>query len=392
MQSKITNIPYLLELTKICKKIKEYHLGGIFVSLEVEVKNVEKKYGNFNALNSVSLHVNNGEFLTILGPSGSGKTTLLKIISGFEFPSSGSVWIGNKEVTNTPPHVRGIGMVFQNYALFPHMTVYENIRFPLSMRKIPKKEIDEKVLNALELIQLTNFKNYYPNQLSGGQKQRVALARAIVFDPPVLLLDEPLGALDKQLRTQMQVEIKKLQEKLKITTISVTHDQEEALTMSTRICIINKGQIEQIGTPIEIYENPVNRFIANFIGETNLIDGKIMEVKNDEVIVKSNQGELIRIAQPNRNLKNIQKTTLAIRPEVISVDPFNTPSENQFHGVVKEVVYMGDSVRCKVLTDKGDSLNIKVNSKENSSIQAGQKLLIGWGKNNGTLLEREEAI
>ncbi|WP_254119675.1 ABC transporter ATP-binding protein [Bacillus sp. FJAT-29790] len=362
------------------------------MSLEVEVKNVEKNYGNYKALNSVSLHVNNGEFLTILGPSGSGKTTLLKIISGFEFPSSGSVWIGNKEVTNTPPHLRGIGMVFQNYALFPHMTVYENIQFPLSMRKIPKKEVHEKVLHALELIQLSDFKNYYPGQLSGGQKQRVALARAIVFDPPVLLLDEPLGALDKQLRTQMQLEIKKLQEKLKITTISVTHDQEEALTMSTRICIINKGQIEQVGTPIEIYENPVNRFIANFIGETNLIDGQVMEVTKDEVLVKSNRGELIRIIQPNQNLKHNHKATLAIRPEVINIDSSNIPVENQFHGVVKEVVYMGDSVRCKVLTEKGDSLNIKVNSMENSSIQTGQKLLIGWGKNNGTLLTREEAI
>lgn len=358
--------------------------------MEIEVKHVDKYFGDFRALNSVSLHVNNGEFLTILGPSGSGKTTLLNIISGFEYPTRGSVWIGNKDVTKSPPHLRGIGMVFQNYALFPHMTVYENIQFPLTMRKVPKKESHERVMQALDLIQLSEFKNHYPNKLSGGQRQRVALARAIVFNPPLLLLDEPLGALDKQLRNQMQFEIKRLQEKLKITTISVTHDQEEALTMSTRICIINKGQIEQIGTPIEIYEKPVNRFIANFIGEINLIDGQIVEKNNSESIVKSNNGELIRTS--DQKFATNTAVTLAIRPESIIVNPTSDKPTNRLNCVVEEIVYMGDSIRCRVVTDKGDGLNVKLNSKEKHFIQVGQSLTIGWEINDATLFTREEKV
>ncbi|MCF6093675.1 ABC transporter ATP-binding protein [Microaerobacter geothermalis] len=353
------------------------------MSLDVEVRNVEKHYGDFTALQPTSLHVKNGEFLTILGPSGSGKTTLLKIISGFETPSSGDVLIGSENVTFSPPHKRGIGMVFQNYALFPHMTVYDNICFPLKMRKVSKDKMKEKALEALELVQLTKFKDRYPSQLSGGQRQRVALARAVVFDPPVLLLDEPLGALDKQLRVQMQLEIKKLQEKLKITTVSVTHDQEEALTMSTRICIINNGQIEQLGTPREIYEHPNNRFVAEFIGETNLIDAQIVGWEEEIAIIKTNKGELLRAVTLNKELKNV---TIAIRPELISIVSPEEPGDNMLRVVVQDIVYLGDSSRCQVITEKGEYLKIKLSPKEIPFVREGQELMIGWEVNQGVLI------
>lgn len=353
------------------------------MSLDVSVESVSKMYGGFAALKPTSLNIKNGEFFTILGPSGSGKTTLLKLISGFELPSEGTVRIGSQDVTFAPPHKRGIGMVFQNYALFPHMTVKENIAFPLRMRKIPKGEVRKKVDQVLDLVQLGSFKERYPNQLSGGQRQRVALARAVVFDPPVLLLDEPLGALDKQLRTQMQIEIKKLQQELKITTISVTHDQEEALTMSTKICIISNGEIEQVGTPRQIYEQPQNRFVADFIGETNLIEGQVIGWDQDVATIKSLKGEIFQTVSLHHQLTQI---TFAIRPEkVMLVDPENPP-DNTFRGLVKEIIYIGESSRCHIVTEKGEMLHVKVGPKEIPFIREGQELLIGWELNEGRIL------
>jgi len=355
------------------------------MSLDVEVQDVRKSYGNMEVLKSVSLHVKNGEFLTILGPSGSGKTTLLKIISGFEYPTSGRVLIGNQDITYSPPHKRGIGMVFQNYALFPHMTVYENIRFPLAMRRMNKKTIEEKVHQALELVQLTQFKDRYPAQLSGGQKQRVALARSVVFDPPVLLLDEPLSALDKQLRLQMQLEIKALQEKVRITTISVTHDQEEALTMSTRICIIHHGQIQQLGTPREIYEHPANRFVAEFIGETNLVNGEVSGREGDDVIVKTRLGEVIRVrhalAQDHRG-----EVALSVRPEAIRLLQDHERMDNTFQGLVQEIVYLGESVKFHLSTGKGEIFRVKINARHAGPIEIGRMLRFGWNAGDGILL------
>lgn len=356
------------------------------MSLNVELKGVSKHYGDFTALHETSLHIANGEFITILGPSGSGKTTLLKLVSGFESTSSGRVFIGDKDITDSPPHKRGIGMVFQNYALFPHMTVFDNISFPLKMRKADKKTIQQKVNDVLELVQLEQFRDRYPAQLSGGQRQRVALARAIVFDPPVLLLDEPLSALDKQLRLQMQLEIKRIQESLKITTISVTHDQEEALTMSSRICIINEGRVEQTGTPTEIYQQPDNRFVADFIGETNLLDGEVKGWEEDIAIIRTKRGETIKAVTINKQLKDV---TFSIRPELISITkPEGRNFENILSGTVKEIVYVGDSSRCKLMTEKGEEILIKLSPKEIPFVSEGQKLYVGWDVNEGVLLNK----
>ena len=230
-----------------------------------------KSFGSFTALDSVSIDVRPGEFLTLLGPSGSGKTTLLNIVAGFIRPDAGSLWFSGEDVTQRPVHERGLGMVFQNYALFPHKSVYENIAFPLRVRKLGKDEIAERVNGVLDLVQMSGLGGRSISTLSGGQRQRVALARAVVFSPRIVLMDEPLSALDKNLREQMQVEIRHLHEKIRATTIYVTHDQREALTMSDRIAVMNKGRIEQCDTPDRIYENPASRFVAGFIGETTLV-------------------------------------------------------------------------------------------------------------------------
>ena len=247
-------------------------------SLEISIKDLTKRYGKIYALDTVSLDIKAGEFLTLLGPSGSGKTTLLMAIAGFNRPDSGSIKFANQEMILTPPHKREVGMVFQNYALFPHMSVFENIGFPLKLRKAPNDQIKEKVHDALKTVQLSDYADRKIDQLSGGQRQRVALARAFVFGPRILLMDEPLSALDKKLREQMQIELKQLHRKLGVTTVYVTHDQREALTMSDRIAVINEGKIEQLGTPKEIYNSPNSSFVADFIGSPlffNLIE-KVM--------------------------------------------------------------------------------------------------------------------
>ena len=241
----------------------------------LSLSSVVKRYGTVLAVAGVDLSVRDGEILTILGPSGSGKTTLLKMVAGFEQPDEGRVRLGERDITDATPASRGIGMVFQNYALFPHMPVAENVAFPLEMRRVGQSQIKERVTRALALVGLAGYEKRYPRQLSGGQQQRVALARAVVFEPPLLLLDEPFGALDRKLREQMQLEVKRLQRQLGITALFVTHDQEEALVLSDRIAVMNLGRIEQIGTPFEIYAQPVNRFVADFIGESNLYRGNV---------------------------------------------------------------------------------------------------------------------
>ncbi len=243
----------------------------------IELKNISKTYDDNTVLNNLSLDIKRNEFLTLLGPSGCGKTTTLKIIAGFEFADNGSVMFDDKEINNLPPNERQINTVFQKYALFPHMNIYENIAFGLKIKKLPKKEIDLKVKEMLKLVALEGFENRSVDSLSGGQQQRVAIARALVNEPKVLLLDEPLGALDLKLRQEMQTELKKIQQKLGITFIFVTHDQEEALTMSDTIVVMNKGKIQQMGTPEDIYNEPKNSFVARFIGESNIFDGIMLE-------------------------------------------------------------------------------------------------------------------
>ncbi|MDO4945588.1 MAG: ABC transporter ATP-binding protein [Ruminococcus sp.] len=336
------------------------------IGQSIKIDKVSKFYGSFQALDHVSLEAKPGEFLTILGSSGSGKTTLLKIIAGFEACNDGQIIINDEDVAGKKSYERNIGMLFQNYALFPHMTVEENIAYPLKLRKVPKDKIKEQVAYIIKLIKLEGMEKRYPKQLSGGQQQRVALARAIVYNPPLLLLDEPLGALDKNLRQEMQFEIKRIQKELGITTISVTHDQEEALTMSDKICIMNHGVIQQCSSPEEIYKQPKNQFVAEFIGSTNLVNGTVVSKKleNDRIVTMVQTGlskEPMRVEEPASYRKyNLKDIILAIRPELIHLMKERKGHTNSFKGKIINSVYMGDYVRAQVMIADGSTLNVKI--------------------------------
>jgi len=337
-----------------------------------------KYYGDLAAVSDLSLEAEDGEFVTLLGPSGCGKTTTLMIIAGFVNPSSGRIYIDDRDVTFVPPYKRHIGMVFQDYALFPHMMVYENIAFALKVRKFGKRNTKERVASMMELVQLTGLEARYPNQLSGGQQQRVALARALVFEPQLLLLDEPLGALDKQLREYMQLEIKHLTESLGITVIYVTHDQSEALTMSDRIVVMNNGGIEQVGTPGELYENPCNRFVAGFIGESNFLEGRVAVASDQKYIVSLPDGLEVRIPAFSQ-VKTGDKISLAIRPEKIRfINSDNRPA-NVFPGVIKELVYIGDDTKYNVEISPNVVLTVKQQNRGDiPEFKRGNRIEIGW--------------
>ena len=303
-------------------------------SLNISINDVTKTYGDFHALKDVSLEVTSGEFLTLLGPSGSGKTTLLMVLAGFTSPDYGSVKFGDEEVILKPPHLRGIGMVFQNYALFPHMNVVENVGYPQKLRGVGKEDTQESVENALATVKLDGLGHRRIDELSGGQKQRVALARAIVFQPKILLMDEPLSALDKKLREEMQIELRQLHDSLNMTTVYVTHDQKEALTMSDRIAVINDGQLMQLGTPNEIYRRPNNAFIADFIGESSSLPAT---VKNG--IARIGSGKL-KCAQ---KLERDGDFLLVIRPEKLFIANKKSSDANHFEGVVEDSIFQGES-------------------------------------------------
>ncbi len=304
-------------------------------ALPITIRNVTKKYGQVFALNDVSLDVKSGEFLTLLGPSGSGKTTLLMVLAGFTRPDAGSLRFGADEVIRKPPHQRDLGMVFQNYALFPHMTVAGNVGYPLKLRKIPKKEIDARVENALDLVQLEGLGQRRIDQLSGGQKQRVALARSIVFEPRILLMDEPLSALDKKLRDQMQIELRRLHDRLGMTTVYVTHDQREALTMSDRIAVLNHGEIMQLATPQELYDHPQNKFVADFIG-----DSTFLAVEKSGRSLKAG-GITLKTDSPVPKAENL---SVMMRPERISlIEGKAGKNTNIFTAKVSNLVYQGES-------------------------------------------------
>ncbi|PWC56840.1 hypothetical protein TSO221_00795 [Azospirillum sp. TSO22-1] len=307
----------------------------------VSVEGIVKRYGSFTAVTDVSLSIGRGEFVALLGPSGSGKTTLLMMIAGFEHPDHGAVCIDGVDVSRMPPHRRDVGMVFQKYALFPHMTILDNVAFPLRMRGVAAGERRLKALDALHVVGLDGMHTRLPSQLSGGQQQRVALARAIVYRPPVLLMDEPLGALDKKLRERMQIEIKHLQESLGATVIYVTHDQEEALTMADRIAVMNHGQLEQVGTPAELYERPANPFVASFIGETNLMDGELLAAADEDWAVRLVDGTVVRgtpAAAARRGAAVTSRVRLAVRPERIVLAPAEVGG---MAATVTDVIYAG---------------------------------------------------
>ncbi|MDE5105860.1 MAG: ABC transporter ATP-binding protein [Trichodesmium sp. St17_bin3_1_1] len=325
-------------------------------NIAVNLINITKIFPSKNqkqliAVNNINLQIKKSEFFSLLGPSGCGKTTTLRMIAGFEIPKSGEIYIQGKLIGNSPPFHRPVNTVFQNYALFPHLTVAENIAFGLEMENLPRLEINRRVTDTLAQVKLIDMQKRYPRQLSGGQQQRVALARALVKQPAVLLFDEPLGALDLKLRKEMQLELKQMQQRLGITFIYVTHDQEEALTMSDRIAIMNQGEVLQVGTPVEIYEQPKTRFVAEFIGESNFLTGRIIAHQEEQSILLID--EYLRLLIPSFNLPIDTVITLVVRPEKIEILPLNFTVESYFYGIIEHLVYIGTDTRYIVgLTDK----------------------------------------
>jgi len=361
------------------------------MNYQLELHNVFKLFGNVKAVDDVTLSIEHGEFLTLLGPSGSGKTTTLNMIAGFEIPTSGEILLENEDITTVAPNNRGIGMVFQNYALFPHMTVFENIAFPLKMRKTPSDKIQKMTQQALELVKLPAFESRYPHQLSGGQQQRIALARAIVFQPKILLMDEPLGALDKKLRDHMRLEIKHLQESLNITVIYVTHDQEEALTMSDRIAIMNDGKIIQLDTPVELYESPINLFVADFIGQSNFLQGRVAGMNNDRTSIETPEGLTVWVRQQSP-FDLGEELSVAIRPEKIQIltseaDETNEIS-NRFTGTVEEIVYVGEARIYRISLAPELIIEVKVQSGPDvQKYSVGDSIIVGWRTRHGLALK-----
>ncbi|AUJ63477.1 spermidine/putrescine ABC transporter ATP-binding protein [Aestuarium zhoushanense] len=346
----------------------------------VEFERVQKSYdGETLVVKDLNLSMPKGEFLTMLGPSGSGKTTCLMMLAGFETATHGDIRIGGVSINNIPPHKRGIGMVFQNYALFPHMTVAENLAFPLEVRKIGKSEREEKVQRALDMVQMGRFGGRRPAQLSGGQQQRIALARALVFQPELVLMDEPLGALDKQLREHMQFEITRLAHELGITTVYVTHDQTEALTMSDRVAVFDDGRIQQLAPPDQLYESPQNSFVAQFIGENNTLTGVVKEIGNGKCLVQLDGGDLID-AKPV-NVKNVgDRTKVSIRPERVEINKDRlSPDAHTLKAEVLEFIYMGDIFRTRLRVAGHDDFVIKTrNAPDQVRLQPGAMIDIGW--------------
>ena len=353
----------------------------------VKFAKVDKSYdGKVLVVKDLNLDISEGEFITMLGPSGSGKTTCLMMLAGFETPTNGEIYLDGNAISNIPPHKRGIGMVFQNYALFPHMTVYENLAFPLKVRKIPKDEIDKKVDKALSMVSLGGYEARMPGQLSGGQQQRVAVARALVFDPAVVLMDEPLGALDKNLRESMQYEIKHIHESIGVTVVYVTHDQGEALTMSNRIAVFNDGKVQQLSSPDELYEAPVNSFVAKFIGENNTFGGEVLDISKEKCKIKlDNGGEIF--ANPISVKSKGDKTTVSLRPERALINP-DGKMDNNHKGKIEEVIYHGDHTRVRLNLLGNNEFILKVpNSSANLDIKLGNEINIGWNSADARALD-----
>ena len=358
----------------------------------VQFKNVQKSYdGETLVVKNLNLDIQEGEFLTMLGPSGSGKTTCLLMLAGFETATHGEIILNGKPINNVPPHKRNIGMVFQNYALFPHMTVKENLAFPLKVRKLPNSEIESKIKRALGMVQLEGFQNRRPMQLSGGQQQRVAVARALVFEPSLVLMDEPLGALDKQLREQMQYEIKHIHENLGVTIVYVTHDQSEALTMSNRIAVFNDGIIQQLASPEQLYEAPENAFVAQFIGENNTLRGKVSDMNGTTCKVTLENGQSVDALAVNVDSVGTE-TSISLRPERVLVNPKKNSCKNLMEAQVLELIYLGDHIRSRVNVCGHDDFIIKVpNSADHAQLRPGDSVQVGWHVEDARALDMHAA-
>ena len=355
----------------------------------VSLVNVEKWYGTNHVVKNMNINIAEGEFLTLLGPSGCGKTTTLRTISGFELPTTGVIRVQGESVEKKEPYQRDVNTVFQNYALFPNMNVFDNVAYGLKVKKVPKEEIKERVLKILKLVQLEGFEKRRINQMSGGQKQRVAIARALVNRPKVLLLDEPLGALDLKLRKQMQIELKRLQRKLGITFVYVTHDQEEALTMSDRIAIINQGILEQIDTAYNIYEHPKTTFVAGFIGESDIFDAVVLEDKDGVVTVGTEVGKA-RAVSGEEKLTPGTAVSISVRPENML---FSSERVEGFHikGVVKEHIYVGNLIKTIVVLNDGTEVKINRFSVDDLP-KEGDLIYLYWKIEKGIVLKEKNLV
>lgn len=352
----------------------------------LKLNHIEKSFGDTKVLDDIDLTIHAGEFITLLGSSGCGKTTTLRIIAGLEQPDQGRVFINGIDVTDKDPNKRDVNTVFQNYALFPHMSISQNIGYSLKLKQKSKTEINKAVTDALELVQLSGYEKRMPNELSGGQKQRVAIARAVVNNPKVLLLDEPLGALDLQLRRQMQIELKRLQKKLGVTFIYITHDQEEALNMSDRIAVMRNGKFEQIGTPNEVYDTPKTSYVAKFVGSANVISGKVTKIENNKLTLENKDGFCI-IDYKNEPVAIGQTATFAIRTEQVSLAKY-TEMENGLVGTVKEKSFVGGMLRITVLLSNGEEL-IASRHGLDSELLEGDRILASWAPNQAVLVDLE---
>jgi spermidine/putrescine transport system ATP-binding protein len=369
--------------------------------IDVRLDRVSKLFADVAAVDDLSLDVEEGEFFSLLGPSGCGKTTTLRMIGGFEDPTYGTIYLGELDVTDLPPYRRDVNTVFQSYALFPHLDVFENVAFGLRRKKVPKEEVERRVRESLTLVDLEGFDQRKPPQMSGGQQQRVALARALVNRPKVLLLDEPLGALDLKLRKQMQLELKRIQQEVGITFIYVTHDQEEAMTMSDRLAVMRHGRIEQLGAPEEVYEHPATEFVAGFLGASNLLDGEIVSL-NGTATVRLVTGEVIGADDTDLPADAGPSVRVVVRPEkitIVSVDEEATPGWNQVVGTVRMSTYIGVNYQYKVEGPGGHELTVFVQNQGAAGSQpaAGQQVRLEWlpehtfvVEPSGDLAEEEE--
>ncbi len=371
--------------------------------VDVRLERVTKDFGETIAVDDLSLDIAVGEFFSMLGPSGCGKTTTLRIIGGFEEPTRGTIYLRGRDVTDQPPHRRDVNTVFQSYALFPHLNVFENVAFGLRRRKVPHDEIDARVRNALKLVDLEGFDKRKPGQMSGGQQQRVALARALVNEPQVLLLDEPLGALDLKLRKQMQLELKRIQQEVGITFIYVTHDQEEAMTMSDRLAVMRNGRIEQIGPPEEVYENPQTQFVAAFLGASNLIEGELKEQRNGTSSVRLQGGDVVQMPSDRAPFQTGVDVLVGVRPEKITIAPENGPEpaagSNSVTGLLRMSTYIGVSHQYKVEGPGGHEMTVWVqNLGTDPAPTPGERVRLSWQREHtfavlpqeGLSLEEEE--
>ena len=358
----------------------------------LELRGLTKRYGEETVVNDVAASIAPGEFFSLLGPSGSGKTTTLMMVAGFVQPDTGAILLDGEDIAQVPPQKRGFGMVFQNYAIFPHLNVFENIAFPLRARHWTKEVIAERVAWALDLVRLGRFADRFAHQLSGGQQQRVALARAIVFHPPVVLMDEPLGALDKNLRFEMQVEIKEIQQRLGMTVLYVTHDQEEAMSMSDRIAILNRGRIDQVGPPGEVYERPANPFVGRFLGEANLIEGTVLAEGGDVARLSLPSGEELRA--PRNHACGGGRALLFIRPERVEVAPATTavadPSANTLTGTVRRCSFLGNILRYAVEIDGTAPMTVDLqNAAGVVPLLVGTPVVLRWPVADSLILAAE---